>query len=439
MRAPAARAALIVPLLLCCTAVAAGVVSQLAHPDDFYERDPAGFDYLLERGSRNTLPVGKASRDAGVAADTVEPTLILLMANSNYKEVLFNFIWILETRYSALNYGIACMDNEIREYLAERKIQCYPMLRKNAISGLEKRTVRMELILNLLRAGVNVIQNDVDAVWRADLRLDLQEADITGQRDKHPAQLIKSWGSTFCTGSLFLRSCGKTVSYLEGLLDNTQMHAFLDQLRFNMGLQHKTRGGVTWISPIDSRFYGSKDSTGDVSRGVCKGWDDMTLALLPQDPYRRECTGNRHHMRTAKIIHCNRDKKGAEKEDMLRGHEAWELPERFADCMQANWKDNLFSRRCAAGMQRTHEAIHVDWCREFVEDMKMRPLTRGSHYEGPLFGEDPSTQRYDSPWGKADNNPRVQRLFHHLGLGEDRGCEAIIGKMGDMTVAAQGD
>ena len=430
MRAPAARAALIVPLLLCCTAVAAGVVSQLAHPDDFYERDPAGFDYLLERGSRNTLPVGKASRDAGVAADTVEPTLILLMANSNYKEVLFNFIWILETRYSALNYGIACMDNEIREYLAERKIQCYPMLRKNAISGLEKRTVRMELILNLLRAGVNVIQNDVDAVWRSDVRLDLQQADITGQRDQSPPDLREKWGSTFCTGTLFLRSCEQTVSFMEAVLNNTALHTFLDQRMFNHGLEGKTNGGVTWLSPPESRAYRDKDATGDVSRGVCKGWRNMTVALLPQRPYRRECSRNKYNMRDAKIIHCNRDKKGIRKEEMLRAFEAWELPDHFEICLRTDGMGFAFSGSCAERMQRPYKDIRVDWCRELAEALDLRPLVRGPFYEGPLFEPGADGDAAGSPWGAAAGSATARELYATTGLGTARGCEVVIGRMG---------
>ena len=430
MRAPAARAALIVPLLLCCTAVAAGVVSQLAHPDDFYERDPAGFDYLLERGSRNTLPVGKASRDAGVAADTVEPTLILLMANSNYKEVLFNFIWILETRYSALNYGIACMDEEIYEFLQEKKIQCYRMVTAEGDGSATRRTVRMELILNLLRAGVNVIQNDVDAVWRSDVRLDLQQADITGQRDQSPPDLREKWGSTFCTGTLFLRSCEQTVSFMEAVLNNTALHTFLDQRMFNHGLEGKTNGGVTWLSPPESRAYRDKDATGDVSRGVCKGWRNMTVALLPQRPYRRECSRNKYNMRDAKIIHCNRDKKGIRKEEMLRAFEAWELPDHFEICLRTDGMGFAFSGSCAERMQRPYKDIRVDWCRELAEALDLRPLVRGPFYEGPLFEPGADGDAAGSPWGAAAGSATARELYATTGLGTARGCEVVIGRMG---------
>ena len=435
MRAPAARAALIVPLLLCCTAVAAGVVSQLAHPDDFYERDPAGFDYLLERGSRNTLPVGKASRDAGVAADTVEPTLILLMANANYTKVLLNFVWILETRLEVYNYGIACMDHELYEYLSERRIQCYRMALgddpgASEVNGSEQQTVRMELILNLLRAGVNVIQNDVDAVWRSDVRLDLQQADITGQRDQSPPDLREKWGSTFCTGTLFLRSCEQTVSFMEAVLNNTALHTFLDQRKFNHGLEGKTNGGVTWLSPPESRAYRDKDATGDVSRGVCKGWRNMTVALLPQRPYRRECSRNKYNMRDAKIIHCNRDKKGIRKEEMLRAFEAWELPDHFEICLRTDGMGFAFSGSCAERMQRPYKDIRVDWCRELAEALDLRPLVRGPFYEGPLFEPGADGDAAGSPWGAAAGSATARELYATTGLGTARGCEVVIGRMG---------
>ena len=406
------------------------VIEQLATLDEFRARDAEGFDYLLHRAHLNTLPAGKASRDAGIAADTVEPTLILLMANSNYKEVLFNFIWILETRYSALNYGIACMDEEIYEFLQEKKIQCYRMVTAEGDGSATRRTVRMELILNLLRAGVNVIQNDVDAVWRSDLRLEIQQADITAQRDQSPKELLVEWGSTFCTGSLFIRSCGKTIRFMEHALDKATVHAFLDQLKFNMDLENNTNGGITWTSPIESRYYRTQHSTGDVSRGVCRGWEDMTVALLPQDPFRRQCTGDTPFMRTAKIIHCNRAKEGADKKAMLLEFDAWELPHQYDLCMKENGEDNMYSQRCADKLQRSYEAVQVDWCLDLVDAFKIRPLSHGSHYKGPLFGEELLLfAQYDSPWGMGADDPRKKAVFRNTGLGSARGCDAIVGAL----------
>ena len=417
---------------------AAEPVKDLASLDEFRARDAEGFDYLLHRASLNTLPAGKASTDAGVAADTVEPTLILLMANSNYKDVLFNFIWILETRFDVYNYGIACMDEEIHDILVARNIGCYQMVYEKeeqdaddaGEGGGKRQTVRMELMLNLLRAGVNVLHNDVDAVWRSDLRLDFQQADITGQRDQSPPDLREKWGSTFCTGTLFLRSCEQTVSFMEAVLNNTALHTFLDQRMFNHGLEGKTNGGVTWLSPPESLAYRSKDSTGDVSRGVCKGWRDMTVALLPQDPYRRECTGNRFYMRTAKVIHCNSSKRGAEKEDMLRGHEAWELPPGFEKCFSETGRDQAFSRVCADKLQQSYKAIRAEWCLDFLRSSSLLPRTRGPYYDGPLYGDNDADDRFGSPWGKARENEHLQKkILTDYGLGDERGCEAVLGSI----------
>jgi len=50
-------------------------------------------------------------------------TLVLLVSGFSYREVLLNFIWILEKRFKIFNYGIACMDQEMCVWLKEKGIE----------------------------------------------------------------------------------------------------------------------------------------------------------------------------------------------------------------------------------------------------------------------------------------------------------------------------
>eukprot|EP00968_Pinguiococcus_pyrenoidosus_P006869 scaffold452_cov235-Pinguiococcus_pyrenoidosus.AAC.12 len=107
---------------------------------------------------------------------------------------------------------------------------------------------RMELIYHLLEEGVNVLHNDVDAIWGDNNIEVLQSADVVGQRDRHPGFLLRKWGATFCTGVLYIRSCPETKSIIRSMFGHEgHIHFFLDQLRFNRALDVET-GGITWES-----------------------------------------------------------------------------------------------------------------------------------------------------------------------------------------------
>eukprot|EP00968_Pinguiococcus_pyrenoidosus_P006868 scaffold452_cov235-Pinguiococcus_pyrenoidosus.AAC.11 len=128
-------------LLLCGAALVAGAraasnFSQVQHANsaqfldhaDFLETDREGFQYLLERADAYTGPPGKAMLRAGAKRTSKNRLLILLCATFKYRDVLLNFIWVLETRFGIYNYGVACMDKEMAMWFRDMGKQCFRMV-----------------------------------------------------------------------------------------------------------------------------------------------------------------------------------------------------------------------------------------------------------------------------------------------------------------------
>lgn len=249
-------------------------------------------------------------------------SLILLVSGFSYRKVLLNFMWILERRFGITNYGIACMDDEMCEYLEEigKRHFAYRMTEG-----------RLALAWRLLDAGVDLIMTDSDAVWIRNPVEHMQVADIVGQRDRHPQKQYLMWGATFCTGLLGIKSTPDTRLFMSAVLTMLPKKSrFLDQRAFNTALD---MAAIDWFG---KSLAHNLDESKVIDRGILRRFNDLTVALLPQDPYRRKCSMNQGRggaalMQTrAAVIHCTgASKKGQSKEDMLRSYDLWVLPDEW--------------------------------------------------------------------------------------------------------------
>jgi len=258
-----------------------------------------------------------------IKSRAIDGTLILLVSGISYREILLNFIWILEKRFQLYNYGIACMDQEMCIWLEKmgKRDMSYRM-----VEG------RLELAYQLLRDGIDLIMTDTDAVWIKNPIPSLQIADITAQRDRHPKSLYQEWGSTFCTGLLGIKSKPMTVKFLSAFVAMINHKIkFLDQRTFNQALN---RGGIDWFGKHLVHDYGGSKL---VDRGILRNFDNTTVALLPQDPFRRLCSekeGAKMQVKAA-VIHCTGAKKiGNSKADALRTFHLYVLPEDWEHRME---------------------------------------------------------------------------------------------------------
>ena len=283
-------------------------------------------------------------------------SLILLSGSFPYRDVLMNAAWQLEAALGIYNIGIICFDEELFEWMRKRGKTCYPLGGKP----------RLQVISDLLHRGVDVTNNDVDAFWRVDNRNVLGIADIVAQRDRYPEPLWKAWGSTLCTGVLRLRATPGVIRLVEDTLSgNDFVNSFRDQLHFNAQLDAR---GLVWDAPLTYSSSGEAGSRHSVDFGYVKR-GNASVALLPQDPYRRECTDKFWLMRGAKIVHCNADKTGTGKVAMLERYDAWVLPPDWEDLLLHDAVSPIFDpqRPSVADAPNALQRRFTRWCRELMD------------------------------------------------------------------------
>lgn len=172
-------------------------------------------------------------------------TVILLYASHSYRDTLFNWLVAFSrASHSSPSTGgvlVICLDQALKDYLEGLHWGCH--LHESVRPGvaLDKNTVkslwvtRVTHVLELLKAGVNVVLTDSDAVWLKDVRETLlgDGADVVSSRAHFPYK--SPWGSTLCMGLVFFRANARVELLAQSALVQT-IKSQDDQVGFNHAL-----------------------------------------------------------------------------------------------------------------------------------------------------------------------------------------------------------
>lgn len=209
---------------------------------------------------------------------------IIVFANYNYLPVLEN--WMIAMKNLNIDdYMIISLDEDLYTYLKGKQIST--LLRPCELDLGKLWVHRIEVILELLQEGYDVIHSDADAVWMKDplpYLKDLPQDMLFSQGTIWPPDVQEKWVFVLCCGFFMLRSNKKTLQFTKKLLKRVKEDRD-DQVSCNRMLLEQN---TVWSKPTSSYTIDFREKqficSPYVRTGTC---NKLTLALLPHQKFQR--------------------------------------------------------------------------------------------------------------------------------------------------------
>lgn len=210
--------------------------------------------------------------------------LIIVFANYNYLIVLENWLAAIK-RLNIENYLIISLDNKLHLELQERRINS--RLRPCELDLGKLWIHRVDIILELLEEGYDVIHSDADAVWIKDPLPFLKELPhdmIFSQGTIWPPDIHEKWGFVLCCGFFLLRSNRNTRQFVKTLSDRVRKDRD-DQVSCNRLLQEN---GLIWDMPNETYQLSFRNHSFVCSNECIIGkTKSLSTVLLPHSKFQR--------------------------------------------------------------------------------------------------------------------------------------------------------
>ena len=209
---------------------------------------------------------------------------IIVFANYNYLPVLEN--WIIAIQKTGItNYLIISLDEKLHLYLRQRSI--HTLLRPCELDLGKLWIHRVEVILEFIAKGHDIIHSDADAIWLKDplpYLNDLPQDMIFSQGTLWPPDIQKKWGFVLCCGFFMLRSNKNTLAFMQKLLERVKQDKD-DQVSCNRLLFEE---GLTWNMPKETYNLTFREHTFICSNDYITGeTPSFSVALLPHSKFQR--------------------------------------------------------------------------------------------------------------------------------------------------------
>lgn len=209
---------------------------------------------------------------------------IIVFANYNYLPVLKNWLAAMK-KINVTNYLIISLDEQLYHHLQDKNINT--LLRPCELDLGKLWIHRVDVILELMEKGHDVIHSDADAIWLKDPQPYLEKLPqdmIFSQGTIWPPDVQEKWGFVLCCGFFLLRSNPQTLQFVRALAQRVRKDKD-DQVSCNRLLVEKN---VIWDKPSDlysidfrgKQFVCSKQTRIGKSK-------DLTIALLPHASFQR--------------------------------------------------------------------------------------------------------------------------------------------------------
>ncbi len=214
----------------------------------------------------------------------MEKPLITVFANYNYLHVLENWLAAMR-RIHVDNFLIISLDEKLHHHLQEKNISS---LFRPCEFDLGKLWIhRVDIILELLEKGYNIIHSDADAVWIKDPQPYLNKLSqdmIFSQGTYWPLDVHKKWKFVLCCGFFYIKSNKKTLDFMNQLAERVQIDKD-DQVSCNRLLMEE---GLSWNIPENTYKLTFRDRDFICSTKCIFGkTDTLSAALLPHAKFQR--------------------------------------------------------------------------------------------------------------------------------------------------------
>lgn len=211
-------------------------------------------------------------------------TVIIVFANSAYREVLDN--WLIGMRQLQLyNILVFALDKALGDHLDQKGIANIVLTVDTGLGSLWVK--RMEIIMDILEAGFDIVHSDADAVWLSDPMERYfynQPYDmIFSQGTVWPQDIYEKWEFVLCCGLFYIKTGHLTRQILREVHEDVRITRD-DQVSFNRILYEKN---IRWRvhEPYYLRY---KEKPFKCSAEIIDGHsDNLRVALLPQHCFQR--------------------------------------------------------------------------------------------------------------------------------------------------------
>lgn len=223
-------------------------------------------------------------RDKVIKHKYEKNNIILVFANYSYLPVLENWLAAVK-KIDVDNYLVISLDEKLYQYLQEKKIAT--LLRPCDMDLGQLWIHRIEIILELLEEGYNIIHSDADAIWLKDPQPYLEKLShdmIFSQGTIWPPDVQEKWGFVLCCGFFYLRSNPQAVKFVRKLSGRVRKDKD-DQISCNRVL---LESGIVWDEPFQRYKIDFRNREFVCSHHVRSGKsNDMSIALLPHAQFQR--------------------------------------------------------------------------------------------------------------------------------------------------------
>ncbi len=210
--------------------------------------------------------------------------LIIVFANYDYLNVLENWLAAIK-KLDINNYVIISLDNKLHKYLKKKNINS--RLRPCELDLGKLWIHRVDIVLELLEEGYDVIHSDADAVWIRNPQPFLKELSydmIFSQGTIWPPDIHEKWGFVLCCGFFMIRSNDNTRLFVKRLADRVREDKD-DQVSCNRLLQED---GLTWDIPNETYKLTFRNHTFICSNECMIGkTKSLSTVLLPHSKFQR--------------------------------------------------------------------------------------------------------------------------------------------------------
>lgn len=210
--------------------------------------------------------------------------IIIVFSNYNYLPVLKNWLEAVN-RINVNNFLIISLDKKLHHYLQEKNI---PSLLRPCELDLGKLWIhRIDVILELLEEGYDIIHSDADAVWLKDPQPYLNKLDqdmVFSQGTYWPLDVYEKWQFVLCCGFFYIKSNKNTLAFMKKLAKRVQSDKD-DQVSCNRLLLEE---GLHWEIPNDTYELTFRDRNFLCSDQCIFGkMDTLSTVLLPHSKFQR--------------------------------------------------------------------------------------------------------------------------------------------------------
>lgn len=221
-------------------------------------------------------------------SDYFENSIILVALDRNYLSLFRNWKAHYDRLEIEATVVVVCFDDKSARLVEKNGFQVIRTNHDGDWLGFMRR--QMEIMIDLLQTGYNILVSDLDAIWLSNplpvfsSEVCSNASMIFSQGAVQPPSAVREWGFVLCTGFFYVRSTEESLRFFSEVKPRMWLEG--DQPAINHILVNR---GTSWEVNGHKRstlnFNGQEIQTFDgILAGRC---DDLSICLLPNSLFQR--------------------------------------------------------------------------------------------------------------------------------------------------------